>query len=362
MTNIFDYIKWRGDLAFENDKFNEVDGLILSALSYLPFEHVLDLIPTGATVSEVCTALLNVDDIESKVLFKNDLTLMSLLSDSVRFGSLVFFDYQSVTDHTTQSQFAAITLSISPNLHVIAYRGTDDSFVGWKEDFNMAFMSPVPSQTLAVEYLKTISAKIKGKFILTGHSKGGNIAIYAGAFSKKRRASRIQKIYNYDGPGFDERVLTSDEYNSITHLVSSFVPQSSVIGMLLEHTDDYVVVHSSQVGILQHDHYSWNVQGKSFICLDKVTGGSKFIDRTLASWLKTQSYEQRQQFIEAVYSILSETNALTLRELGGNWFAGALAITKTIRNLDEETKKQLSATLKSLGECVKNNFISSRKQ
>lgn len=34
MSNILDYIKWRGDLTIQNDPFNEIDSLILSRFSY----------------------------------------------------------------------------------------------------------------------------------------------------------------------------------------------------------------------------------------------------------------------------------------------------------------------------------------
>jgi len=357
MANIFDYIKWRGDLSIRQDSFNEVDGIILSAFSYLPFELVYDKLKFPAKIKDICKALADIPDISKKLLFKNDLSLIKSLINCKRFGSMLVSDYENFVDTNSQTQFSAVTIKIRYNQYCIAFRGTDNTIVGWKEDFNMAFVCPVPAQEAAVAYLDNITSKFSGNFIICGHSKGGNLAIYASAFSTKKSNAQIDMIYNYDGPGFDARILTTDEYKEICGKICSFVPQSSIVGMLFNHEDEYTIVKSSQISILQHDFYSWNIEGKNFIYLDEVTKGSKFIDTTLKSWLESVDYKERERFIDTVFSVLEETKARTIREMGENWLKSAKAITKSIQNIDEDTKTAVTATLKLLAECVKQNAL-----
>lgn len=359
MANIFDYIKWRGDLSLWQDSFNEIDGIILSAFSYLPFELLQDTLPLPAKIKDICTVLAQIPDISKKVLFKYDVTLIKALAESKRFSSMEVSDYKNILDAETQTQFSAITVKLRHNLHCVAFRGTDNTIVGWKEDFNMAFVCPVPAQKSAVAYLDNLSKRISGKLILCGHSKGGNLAIYSAAFCKSIPKTSIEKIFNYDGPGFDEKILETEEYKTVCGKIRSFVPQSSIVGMLFNHEDEYTIIRSSQISILQHDFYSWDAEGKSFIYLDEISKGSMFIDTTLKSWLENVDNKERERFIDTVFSVLENTNARTLKEMGENWFDSAKSITKSIRSLDDDTKSAVNATLRLLGEALKRNALSS---
>ena len=318
MANVFDYIMWRGDLTLRRDPFNEVDGLVLSALSYLPFESAWNVINSSGTISELCTVLLDIPDIEKKVLFKNDITLMNSLKDSKRYGKITITDYESHIDTASQTQFCAITLCLGSGSYAIVFRGTDNTIIGWKEDFNMSFICPVPAQSHAAEYTNRIIKENPGRYILCGHSKGGNLATYAAAFCGLEASGCIGKIYSYDSPGFDQKILSHPQYTKICRRLKSFVPQSSIVGMLLEREDSYKVVKSSQIGPFQHDIYSWNILKNKFIYTDDTTKGSKFADKTLSGWLKEMDYEKREKFTDVVFSIIEETGALTLNELGGN--------------------------------------------
>ncbi len=359
MANVFDYIMWRGDLPLRSDPFNEADGLVLSALSYLPFESAWNTIRSSGTVSELCTVLLNIPDIEKKVLFKNDIVLMNSLKDSKRYGKITLTDYENHIDTASQTQFCAVTLCLGNGYYAIVFRGTDNTIVGWKEDFNMSFICPVPAQSYAAEYADRIIKKHSGRYILCGHSKGGNLATYAAAFCSSDSSGSIGKIYSYDSPGFDERILSNPQYKKICRRLKSYVPQSSFVGMLLEREDNYKVVKSSQIGPFQHDLYSWNILKNKFVYTDATTKGSKFADRTLSGWLKEMGYEKRKKFIDVVFSIIEETGALTLNELGENFLKNARIITRSIGKLDMDTKKAVIAMLKLLAQEAKKNALSS---
>ncbi|MBE7016002.1 MAG: DUF2974 domain-containing protein, partial [Ruminococcaceae bacterium] len=275
-----------------------------------------------------------------------------------RFGSVLLYDYVNKVDSETQTQFSAITAKITKGLYCVCFRGTDQNLVGWKEDFNMAFISPVPGQTMAKAYLEKAARKIRGKIIVCGHSKGGNFAIYSSAMSNDKTKAKISCIYNYDGPGFESKFLQSAEYESIKGKVTTFIPQSSVVGMLLEHEDDYTIIHSSNnVGIMQHDFYSWDVICRNFVYTGAMTNDSRAVDKTLKSWLNDMTYEQRELFIDTIYNIVLKTNAKTVKELTDNWFSSAGVILRSVKDLDEPTKKAVNKALLEFAKCAKNSIF-----
>ncbi|MBQ5777271.1 MAG: DUF2974 domain-containing protein, partial [Oscillospiraceae bacterium] len=243
MADCFDYLEWRGDIPFAVSGINEIDGMILSRFAYSPFE----LVASGGkmTIGEASEKLLEIEDLERYLVSKRDKELLSALPGADRFSDLVFFGYENIMDKESETQFSAVTVKLSPGLYYVAFRGTDDTFVGWKENFNMSFTFPVPAQALAVQYLEKIARRVHGKIICGGHSKGGNLAVYAAAFCKKSVQNRIAAVENFDGPGFDARVLSDPGYVAIRERVRTFVPKSSVVGMLLSHEEEYTIVDSS---------------------------------------------------------------------------------------------------------------------
>ena len=358
MTDMFDYLLWRGDLAIEKDSFNEVDGIIMAALSYIPFELIKEHMEGKISLGKAAELILEIPDIEEKLLFKKDYRLLCEVIKSERFKNILLSGYENFINTETQTQFSAITATLEKKLHCVCFRGTDDNLIGWKEDFNMAFVSPVPGQKSAVKYLEKSAGRLSGKLIVCGHSKGGNFAIYASAFCKKTVKRRIEHIYNYDGPGFTPEILESEGYKSICKKIRTFVPQSSVVGMLLEHEDDFTIVSSHNIGLLQHGYYSWEVEGRGFVCLEEVTNNSKVIDRTLKKWLYEMSNEQRENFIEAIYGIVEKTNATTIKELTDNWFSSAIVILRSVKNLDEPTRKAVNQALGEFVRCARESLVS----
>ncbi len=351
MAGIVDYLKWRGDLPLSSFPFNEVDGAVLACLAYIKFEATGKKWE-GETLEGALKALLNTPE-------EKDNAFIKALSTSPRFSSMTILDYTSLIENESQTQFAAITLKDEKSGHIyLFYRGTDDTLLGLKEDFNMSFMTVIPGQLRALEYLEGISKRYDGTFTLGGHSKGGNFAVYASSFINAECQKRIEAIYNYDGPGFEESVIGTDEYRRICPLVQSFVPQTSIVGMMLEHEEKYTIVHSSGSGVGQHNINSWDVDRDTFVHLEEADNESRFIDGTLKSWLKNLDREKRGEFIDAVYTVMEKSGAKTLTELKSSWFNSGIKIVKGFRKLPAETRKTMSLAMsvlfKSSKESLKN--------
>jgi hypothetical protein len=353
---MYDYLYWRGDLSTAQSAFNEVDAMILARFSYLPFEYALRQPDDSMSIEQAASILLAAPDLQEKVVLQEDIQLLQHISDSNRFRGMILSDYENRIDPQLQTQFAAVTIRLQPDLYYIAYRGTDATIVGWKEDFNMSFLSPIPAQKMAVEYLERVLSKIDGRLILGGHSKGGNLAVYAAAFCGTAAQRRIERVFSFDGPGFDKKVILSDGYNRISDRITTFVPQSSIIGMLLEHEEKYTIVHSRQIGALQHNVYSWEIDRTHFVYLQTVTNSSRLIDSTLKEWVAASDPQQREIFIDTIYQILTETNIRTVKDLEENWFVHAKTLLKSMRSLDDATHQAVTSTLRSLMRCAREEL------
>lgn len=353
MSNVCEYVKWRGDLTLKQSKFNEIDALILTRLSYFPFDRLIQ--PNEeATVEELSKRFEKADKSTMKILWEDDNELFPLMGKSERFGKMIVTQYVNKINAEQEKQFSATTVILPDNTIFITYRGTDATIVGWKEDFNMCFKSHIASQKDAVEYLNMASKKYKRPIRIGGHSKGGNLAVYAAMFTNPKVKKRIINIYNNDGPGFDDEIIKTKEYKEILPKVHTYIPQSSVIGRLLNHEEKYTVVQSIQKGIMQHDLYSWQLEGKEFICLEKVTNGSEIFDKTLKEWLINITPEQRGIVIDTAFDILNTTEVEYFSELKKNWFLNIRLMLGRYKNLDDESKKVISEIVQKLVSTVKN--------
>lgn len=355
MSNVCEYVKWRGDLTLKQSKFNEIDALILTRLSYFPFDQLIQ--PNEeATVEELSKRFEKTDKSTMKILWEDDNELFPLMGKSKRFGKMIVTQYVNKINAEQEKQFSATTVILPDNTIFVTYRGTDATIVGWKEDFNMCFKSHIASQKDAVEYLNMVSKKYKRLIRIGGHSKGGNLAVYAAMFTNSKVKKKIINIYNNDGPGFDDEIIKTKEYKEILPKVHTYIPQSSVIGRLLNHEEKYTVVQSIQKGIMQHDLYSWQLEGKEFVCLEKVTNGSEIFDKTLKEWLVNITPEQRGIVIDTAFDILNTTEVEYFSELKKNWFLNIRLMLGRYKNLDDESKKVISEIVQKLVSTVKNTI------
>lgn len=358
MPNILDYISWRGDLNFKQAEFNGVDNLILSRFSYFPLDNLF-FEDKKITIKEAYSRAMSIGLQDSQYLQIEDKELFQALANSERFGKLYITNYMNKIDKKEEKQFSAITIHLPDNTVYVAFRGTDNTLIGWKEDFNMSFSSDVPSQHDAVEYLENVGKITKKRIRVGGHSKGGNLAVFASAFCKDSVKKQIIEIYNNDGPGLSGINIEKREYKEILNRTYTYIPQSSVIGRLLYHEEKYIVIQSTQKGLMQHDLYTWQVQGNNFICLDEVTNGSEIVNKVIKGWLDGVTPKQREEFIDILYEILSSTNVQNVNELTTNWFTNARILLKAYTHTDENNKKIITQTLNAILNITKDNIISS---
>ena len=294
MYNIFDYLEWRGDLTFAQTGICDADAVILSRLSYLPFDGaVSEKFDSYTTVSQAADRIFSGDT--PAFLWDGDDRLLSALAESERYRDLRLCGYVNEVDDERQMQFSAMVIELSDSLRFISFRGTDNTLVGWQEDFNMFFTFPVESQIEAKKYFDEVTARFGGRFCVGGHSKGGNLAVYVSAFSAPEVQDRIDAIYSMDGPGFELEHIKDSGFERIVGKISTYVPQSSIFGMLFEHEESYTVIKSSQKGFLQHDVYSWEIKRDSLVELRRTTGTSAFFDHTLTQFIGKMTPQERRQ-------------------------------------------------------------------
>ena len=316
VSGLLDYLAWRGDITFGHTPFCPVDGLILSALSYIRFdglvpEDTAPSVPLGQA-AERCLSLL--PEPRERCRCPKDPDLLRALAQAPRFARLGLCRRADRFIPKEETQFAALTVLLEDGSAYLAFRGTDGTLVGWKEDFNLSFMDVVPAQLEAAEYIQAFAASFPGPLRLGGHSKGGNLAVAGASLSTMKVRDRIESVWSFDGPGLNPYLLARPGYQELRTRIRSFVPKSSVVGLMLAHEEPHTVVDSDQEGLFQHDPCSWQVLGPDFVRLEDVDSGSRLIDRTLKNWLSGLTNEQRETVADTLYELLSSGDAKTVKE------------------------------------------------
>ena len=346
MANINEYLVWRGDLPFnKNYPFNEIDSLILARFSYLVF-YKIKMSPkeTIESISKKMKDIPNKD-----FLFNGDKELIENLGNSIRYKDLVVTDYVRKRNKDVEKQFGAVTIHLSNSEMYVSYIGTDNSINGWKEDFNMMFLEDVPCQNEGKSYLENVSQKYNGKRIrIGGHSKGGNVAIFSAIAVGKRIQNKIIKVYNYDGPGFKLELLKKYNVNNIISRVHTYIPQDSVIGLLLYHKEDISTVLSVEKGIMQHDIYSWQVLKNDLIYLENNTESSRLLDGTIKEWFEETTNEQRKIVVDTIFDLLYSTNDESFKDIGSNLAKTLPVILKSYNEISREDKKMISTVINKI--------------
>ncbi len=361
-TTIWDYLAWRGDLLLTQDSFNEVDNLLLCIVAYIDFRRIARLRsfdPAYAMpIGDVC-AMLTEEDEQRGLSPEDYIPVMRAMAATPRFRDVKMFAFEDSYDEEKVMQFSAVSFLLPDDSVFVAYRGTDTTLVGWVEDFNMSFMTAVPAQLRAVDYAVEVARRTPRRQLrIGGHSKGGNLAAYAAIYlPEKLQTKRLVAAYNNDGPGFNAEVLASEGFARAAEKIHTFIPQSSAVGMLLEHTEDYTIIDSTTVSLLQHEPLSWNVLGNRFIYLGQRSEAAKLGDDVIREWLAELSLQERQEFVETVYQLLSAGGKIkTLDDLRAGGLSSGLALLKGYITADEQKKKMLSELMGRLTDNAKGEL------
>ena len=348
MGNIMDYISWRGDLSFEQSKFNEVDNLILACFSYVNLDGILAVAEQKGielkNLTEEFMKLHTMEELEADKSFIRLAPFMMLeMAETNRFGNSVIRNYVNEIVTEAEQQFAAVEIVLEDGTSYVSFRGTDDTIIGWKEDFNLS-TGVVPAQERAVEYVRRVSENTSGMQRIGGHSKGGNLAIY-GAVMCKEAHEKILEVYSNDGPGFSKEFQELPETEVMMNKIIRIIPEYSIIGTLLEHEKDPVIVASSSKGLLQHDGFSWEVQGPALVRRDSLSRTALRFIAILHKWIDGMDMEQKKVLIEDLFATLQASGYENLSEVQSGGLKSLAAMVKRVEKFAPESRGMMQELL-----------------
>ena len=350
MPNIFDYLSWRGDVPFSVAPFNDVDNLILSELVYTDFAGVVPDDGSAVGLAEARArffALHPRAEIEARIAASRSYTarapfLMDAMAGGARFDGLRLCCYEAVTDKEAAAQFAAVTFLLPDGTAYVAFRGTDGTVVGWKEDFILGYRSGTEGQLRAVDYLARVGILTDLPLRVGGHSKGGNLAVYAAAFAAPALQDRLLRVWSNDGPGFRDEVRQQPGYQRVQPKCVSIVPDTSVIGLLLDCDCLRRVVKSDAVGLVQHDGFSWACGPRDFLLAEQTRAGA-YLEKTVDNWVATQDDATLRSLVDSVFTVLEATGEDTFHAMTLNKKRTAEILMAAYRGLPKEKQRELLA-------------------
>lgn len=364
MSNLFDYLSWRGDLTFGNAPLCPVDALIFSMVAYMKLDGI---VPEGAReeplrLADVAKSYFARPGVQRGSFDSNHDRLLRQLADSQRFGTIRLLAARKTLDRKTGMQFAAISFLLPGQNLFVAFRGTDDTLIGWKEDLRMSYECPVPAQIEAKKYLTEVAAAYPLRRIFVGgHSKGGNLAVYSAVNSGDEVRYRIRTVFNNDGPGFCDSTLSSEAYAEMRARIKTYLPQSSIVAVLLEHDANYQIVRSSSKGLLQHDGYTWEVLGTDFVFTDERTAFGKKTAAIVDHFVSVTSPERRRRFCEALFSILEATEHDTFSGILGGKRQALRSMMSAYADMPDDMRVLLSETIAVLASARRTSKKAERR-
>ena len=351
MGNIMDYISWRGDLSFEQSQFNEVDNLILACFSYVNLDGISAVTEQkGIRLKKLTKEFMKLHTMKELEADKSFIRLapfmMMEMAKSVRFGKCVVRNYVNDIVTEAEQQFAAMEIVLEDGTSYVSFRGTDDTIIGWKEDFNLS-TGVVPAQKRAIEYLQKISEHTDGMLRVGGHSKGGNLAIYGSVMCKSAH-EKILEIYSNDGPGFSREFQELPEMKEMMPKIIRIIPEYSIIGTLLEHEKEPVIVASSSKGLLQHDGFSWEVQGPALVRRDSLNKTALRFIEILHKWIDGMDTEQKRLLIEDLFATLQASGYENLSEVQSGGLKSLAAMVKRVERFAPESRGMMQELLTAI--------------
>lgn len=357
---ILEYLKEYGDISFRDTPMNEVDSLVLCQFAYLKFDGLVPGVGENAH-SVKLKDLENHPDYEKLFADEryekvNRKLIMAMLAGK-RYRNMKMNCYVNIIEKEWETQFSAITFLLDDGTLYVAFRGTDETIVGWKEDFNMAFLSPVPGQAYSVKYLNTVGSRLHRPFYVGGHSKGGNLAVFSAMNCNPAIQERIIKIYSMDGPGFRPEVLRESNYDVIARRVEKILPHSSLVGMLFEWDMRFKVVESRTFGLLQHNPYTWLVKDGKLVEVKDIYERRKLMDNTLNEWILSLDEEQLRLFVDTLFQVINASQADDLIQFTAEWKKSMNGIVAALREVDDQTANILKEVVKSLFEIAGDKMM-----
>ncbi len=346
MADFFDYLNWRGDLSFEKDSFNKIDALLLAHLAYSLFDGVVsESFKEKKSLAQVAKDFAALPDYEQRInigflINKRTAELMFKCAETERFRNIELCGFRNIYNEENVEQFAALTYIIDGK-PLIALRGTDDTIVGWKEDFNIAWLDQIPAQKDALSYFSEAAQELKGELMLAGHSKGGNLVINTAVNCGNMLQKRISTVYNFDGPGFAASFFDKAEYKAVESRIHSFYPGFSVVGMIFHHPKNFEIVKSDGFALWQHDAMNWQIIGSNFVNEAEFTDESRLFYKAFNEWIDKLDTEQKKNFVQTMFCILEATGAKTNNEIEADALKATAKMLAAYAEMDKDRKKEM---------------------
>ncbi len=349
MKNLFQYLKIYGNCSFEEVPFNDIDSLILTELVYAKLKNIAPYKRfSSKKLKDICSLFLvqySKEDFKKEdYLFPNSYRLIVLLEHCTRFMDAKISHY--IEEATSETQFGAMTVRFSNGICFVAFEGTDSSIAGWKEDFQLMYLNPTLSQERGRKYFNETIHFWDRKIYVGGHSKGGNIAMYAYMYAKPSIKKRVLTVYNFDGPGFLKTIMNSKLYTEMAKKLKMYVPEQSYFGMMLGHTH-YNVVKSNGFGILQHDGFTWNCKDTSFE-RGTLSKKSKNLEKNLEKYLETMSDDDKKLFVETLSLVCEHLHIYNVMQFRDIHLPSIMHFLKEIRTIPDDMKKRFLDVIKLL--------------
>lgn len=360
MANAIDYIDWRGDLSFDVSPFNEVDNLLLCRLTSLDFTGIVPVdgeMPLAEAARLYFERYGDEDRRLGVLLAPGSVTMVKRMLQSARFSRLVLADYENRVDERRELQFCAVTVLVPDGTAFVAFRGTDDTLVAWKEDFYMGSMRTVPAQEEAAAYLCRAAWRYEQPLRVGGHSKGGNLSVYAAMSAPEEVQARLLDVYNNDGPGFRDSVGGTEGYRRVKERIHTILPQYSLVGVLLKTDDDFEIVESCETGISAHNGFTWQVKGRRFVRCADFPFRTRVFSEAMRGWTEDLSYDERRELTDLFFGALESTGARTLTDLTAQKLRKAAAVTRELLSREENR-----AMLADKFELLLREYIASAKK
>ena len=359
MADLFDYLEWRGDLTFDQAPFCKVDAVILAQIIYIDYKGlVTEKFKDCIDLPSLWDKLKSAGDFKERcdmgpMVNARTPELLEKASKSRRFSSVKACAYQNIFDKNQNQQFAAITYRIKEKLSVIAFRGTDDTVTGWRENFNLGYMAEIPSHLSALSYCANACRFLKSKIILAGHSKGGNIALHTAVFSESKNRKKISAVYNFDGPGFSNEFYEKPEFLEIKDRLTVCYPEQSIVGMIFHRPRHFEVIKSEKFAVYQHDPFNWKVKAFDFERAEDVCRESKLFHKSLNNWIENMSYDEKKKFINSLFSVINASGYDHFAEITKNVVPASAKMIKCLGSMDKDLRDAIFNSIRELSNVVR---------
>lgn len=354
MSDIFEYIEKNKDKTFAEQKLTEVDNVIFSRLCYLELNDYV-----GKTLKEIAEVYKFTDKDDNKIFAKTTIKteeLLEAVAKTNRFKNVIILDLKEIASVDYATAFFGCVFRITDDISFVSFRGTDDKIMSFYEDAELAYSFPIPSQIAALHYVRYVTEKFEDNFYIGGHSKGGNLALFAYVFLEDNLKDRIIKVYNNDGPGFPDELAKILITPDIVTKLETIVPECSIVGRMLETGNDFKIIKCDTIGASQHNIFTWNVVDDSFEKAEKFSLLSELVEDTLTESLVNVSSDDIKNAAQTIYKIAVKCGIESTDDINISNIKSIFSSLIEISKAEKDGSSDISLIIKTLTKSLFNSM------